>query len=497
MKKILEKRITLFNTISNLMLQIITVISGFVIPKIILNYFGSEVNGLVSSLNQFLCYISLVEGGITGVLMANLYRPLYEKNKEKINSIMNAANYFYKKISLIFIIYSFILALIYPIIFKPNFSYIYIFSLTIILSISLFAQYCFSLTLRTLLSADKKIYIVALSQSAILIANIILSIISVKIYPNIHFLKLITGILYLLQPLIYNYFVKKYYSINKKTKPDKELLKSRWDGFAVNIAAFIHFSTDITILTLFTDLKIVSIYSVYALVTTGLRSIISSISSAITPTIGHLYAKGNKSELKEKFDLYEYIMFVIIYLIFSVASLLIVPFVMIYTKNISDTNYNQPLFGILLIISEAIYLIKTSHLNLSYSANKFKDIAPSCYIEAIINIVISVILVKKYGLIGVTIGTICGMTYRMIYHVYFTSKKLIERSQFLFYSKLILFTLITILGIIICKSLVSPIELTITNWIYHGLIYTVVFLVLYFIMSLFFYRNEIKKLLGK
>ena len=53
-------------------------------PKIILSYFGSEVNGLVSSLNQFLAYITLVEGGITGVILANLYKPLVDKDEKKL-----------------------------------------------------------------------------------------------------------------------------------------------------------------------------------------------------------------------------------------------------------------------------------------------------------------------------------------------------------------------------------------------------------------------------
>ena len=61
--------------ISGMVLQFFTLVSGFILPKIILTCFGSEVNGLVSSLNQFLSYITLVEGGITGVIIANLYKP--------------------------------------------------------------------------------------------------------------------------------------------------------------------------------------------------------------------------------------------------------------------------------------------------------------------------------------------------------------------------------------------------------------------------------------
>ena len=71
---------------TGLILQMFTILSGFILPKIILTSFGSEVNGLVSSLNQFLSYISLVEGGITGVVMANLYKPIVEKDEQKISA---------------------------------------------------------------------------------------------------------------------------------------------------------------------------------------------------------------------------------------------------------------------------------------------------------------------------------------------------------------------------------------------------------------------------
>lgn len=66
----MKSKVTLINIISSLTLQVVTVISGFIIPKIILTNFGSSVNGLVSSLNQFLSYITLIEGGITGVAVS-------------------------------------------------------------------------------------------------------------------------------------------------------------------------------------------------------------------------------------------------------------------------------------------------------------------------------------------------------------------------------------------------------------------------------------------
>ena len=93
----MKNKATLLNMISGLILQLFTLVSGFILPKIILIYFGSEVNGLVSSLNQFLSYITLVEGGITGVIVANLYKPIVDQDNRKISSVLITADRFYKK----------------------------------------------------------------------------------------------------------------------------------------------------------------------------------------------------------------------------------------------------------------------------------------------------------------------------------------------------------------------------------------------------------------
>lgn len=486
------KNVTLLNTISNLFLQVVTIISGFILPKIILNNFGSEVNGLVSSLSQFLSYINLLEGGITGVIMANLYKPLFNKNYEKLSQVIKTSDSFFKKIGKVFIVYSIFVALIYPIIFKTSFSYMYIFSLGLILSINLFMQYCFSLNLRTLLVADKKIYIVSFIQSICLILNIILSVISVKIYKNIHFLKIITSICFIISPIIYRHIVNKYYKLDKNALLDKSLLKSRWDGFAINIAYFIHSNTDITLLTIFADLKQVSVYSVYKSIINGINQLIAAISSAISPSIGHLYASENREELNKKFDIYEFVIFLLVFLLFTITALLITPFVMIYTRNITDVNYYNPLFGIILLLSEAMYVIRTPYVNLAYSANRFKELRTPAYIEAVMNIIISIILVRKIGLLGVAIGTLIAMTYRTIYQVVFLKKNILNRPIWMFLKKGLIFGTTCAIIILISLFIIPRVEYTITSWIVHGIIYTSISIISYFVISWIFYKEETK-----
>ena len=55
------------NFVSALLAQFVHIIYGLVVPRIILGSFGSNVNGLVSSINQFLSFITLLEGGLGAV----------------------------------------------------------------------------------------------------------------------------------------------------------------------------------------------------------------------------------------------------------------------------------------------------------------------------------------------------------------------------------------------------------------------------------------------
>lgn len=51
----------ILNIITSLLLQVVVLICGFIVPKLIITNFGSDVNGLISSITQFLAYISLLE----------------------------------------------------------------------------------------------------------------------------------------------------------------------------------------------------------------------------------------------------------------------------------------------------------------------------------------------------------------------------------------------------------------------------------------------------
>lgn len=495
-KKVIKKP-TVLNPISGITVQVLNILSTLILPKLVLTYFGSEVNGLISSICNFLLYVSIFEASISNIIMTAFYKPLRDNDLDSISKVYNTCDSFYNTITKIFIIYTFILGILYPFVFKTNFSFIYIFTLTIILSLSYMIQFSFSNSLRSLLKADKKVYIVNFTQAFIILLNLILAIVSIKLYPNIHFLKFISGILFIIQPIVFKYFVNKKFKINKKIGIDNQLIKSRWDGLSISIASFVHNMTDIALLTVFTKLEVVSVYSVYYLVIRGLESIMTAISNGIIPSLGNIYASNNRKVLINKFMSYELFYTFILYIIFTLAALLITPFVLLYTSNISDANYNQTVFGYIIVLGELLFLIKMPHQNLAYVANKYKEMKKVSYTEALINILISVILVIKFNLIGVAIGTTIAMLYRAIYQIYYTKKIIPELNNAKFYQMVIVYTILSIILFIFCNSIIGINSNTWLNWIISSLIFLVIIIVIYGLVIILFYKNNIKYFIKK
>ena len=97
----MRSKSSMYNLIAAMLLQIITLIIGIVLPRVMLLSFGSEINGLVSSIKQFISYITLVEAGLAGACIYSLYKPLADNNYVEINKILSGTKRFYNKSSLL------------------------------------------------------------------------------------------------------------------------------------------------------------------------------------------------------------------------------------------------------------------------------------------------------------------------------------------------------------------------------------------------------------
>lgn len=490
-----QKRL-LYNTISSLIFQLTTIICGFILPRLILNAFGSEVNGLVNSIAQFLGVISFLELGVGAVVQSALYKPLAEKNHEDVSKIISSANKFFTRLGQILLFYVIVLVIVYPQFAGKNFGFAYTATLIVAISISSFAQYFFGIVNRLLLTADQRGYVQYNAQTLAVICNTAACFILIYFGCSIQTVKLTTSLIYLLQPFLIYWYVQRHYNIDKKIKYTKEPIPQKWNGIAQHVAAVILDGTDTIVLTMFATLSDVSIYSVYFLVVKGVKQLFMSMTNGITSLIGELWARQEIDELNKTFSWTEWVIHTGTTFVFGLTAILIVPFVKVYTLGIYDANYIQPLFAALIVAANAGHCLRLPYNIIILAAGHYKQTQNNYIVAAILNIVVSVVTVKAWGLIGVAVGTLAAMGYQTVWMAIYDSKKLIKWPLKNFIKQILVDVLTVAIGFLATRIL-SLHDVTYFSWIVLAAESTIIWVVVVLAINFIFYRNKVNRMFGK
>lgn len=480
------------NTLVGLLSQLVTLICGFVIPKLVLSYYGTEVNGLVSSITHFLSFISLAECGMGVVVQSSLYKPLAEHDDVQISRVVISAERFFGKIGIILVCYIVCLIFAYPFIAATTFDWFYTATLIVAISISTFVQYFICMSYRLLLVADQKGYIQLFFNIITQIISTILCVLLAMFGYSIQLLKLCTSVVMLLQPVLLTVYVKKHYRINKKVEITEEPIKQKWNGIAQHIAYVILENTPTVVLTIFSTMANVSIYNVYYLVVNGIKCVITSAVSGMQSLLGNMCANDEKNALNLTFSYYEWIMHAAVVFLYTCTAILIVPFVKVYTLGITDANYVIPIFGLCISISQMLYCLRLPYNAMIFVAGHYKETQISALIEAGINIVLSVVLVFKLGVVGVAIGTIVAMAYRMVYFAVYLRKNITMR-PFRIFLKHIVIDIIAVVCSLLATSSMSLTSVSYTSWLLLSVKVAIVVGAIVVSLNILFYFNLIRE----
>ena len=444
------------NTSSSLFKQMTTIICGFILPRMFLVTYGSALNGLQASITQFLGFVALCELGVGAVVQSALYKPLAQKNELEISKIICSAERFFHKLGYLLLAYTFVLMVFYPLLIKKEFGFLYTSSLILIISLSSLGQYFLGITYRLLLSADQMGFVQISLNTLSIILNTVISVLLMRMEFPIHIVMLVSSVIFILQPVCLVLYVHKHYHIDHHLKLTEEPIKQKWNGIAQHLSTFVFGGTDMMVLTVFSTLQEVSVYVVYNLVVNGMRKMVWMLLTEVQPLFGNMLAHNEKKNLYTSFSQLEVFVHAGVTFLFVVTALLIVPFVRVYTQGVTDVNYIQPVFGYLLTAAFGVYCLRLPYNTLVMAAGHFKETQNSAFIEAGLNIVLSVLLVFRYGLIGVALGSLIAIIYRTTYLAWYLSGHIINRSLTHFAKHIF----IDMLVVFITVMLVQPLQLT-------------------------------------
>jgi hypothetical protein len=398
------------NIVTNLIVQIIAAISGLILPKLIISTYGSAMNGMVGAISQFLIYAGLVEAGVGNAAVVAIYAPLASSDYKGMDEVLSVAARKYRNTGIIYTIIASLIALLYPFTIKGQVGYSFAFEMTMIIALSGVIDYFIIGKYKVLLMADQKYYIINITKS---VSKIVLTIGSLWLLLGGYSLLTIKALevaLHLLEALVIAVYVKINYSQISFHENSNMKFEQQKGSMIHQICMVITYNTDLIVLTLLmpaNSLLEISVYSVYSMILSFTKEFMSVLYNGIGATFGNMYASGNMETLRKRFSQYELVFYIALFIIYSCFGSLILPFVRCYVGNVTDVNYVRVELAVLFGLIGLVAQIKDAHGTLiNAGCGKYNETRKYAIYEASSNLLISVILVRRLGIVGVLIGTL-------------------------------------------------------------------------------------------
>lgn len=490
---------SMFNMIASFGSQIIMILLGFVSRTIFINALGSEYLGINGLFTNVLSIISLAESGIGSSIVYSLYKPVSDKDEEKILILMNVYRKAFKVIGLIVFIIGISIMPFIKHMMKgdTNISNLYLIYFIFVFNSAI--TYLFSYKMSFLNVCQKNYVVTSITTGFSIIAAF--SKMGILFFTQNYILYLIVdSIITIVTQVIVSRKADKLYPYLKK-KTNKKLDEETKYGIVKNMKALIiHniggravFGTDNLIISAFVSVASVGIYNNYVMLITIARNLINTVFNAIEHGMGDLIAEGDKDKT---YNVYRAINFCVFWLnsFFAIAMYVCLePVINLWLGE--KFLMGQTVVGVLMVSFYVSGMRRGINIVKIKSGIFHEDRFASLF-EASINLVSSIILVKFIGISGVFLGTILSTLFvpfwiapKLVY------RKVFNRSSIDYFKEYLIYTII---ALIVCtitmfiSSFISGSGILYVSGkiIIAGIIPNIIY------VAIFHKTNEFKYLLG-
>lgn len=472
---------------------LISSIFSIVIGRMILVYLGSEYNGINAIVSQFLMIISVIEGGFTTASMVALMRPYAKGESTEINQIFAETSFKFKKISVLYLLIGVLGAIGYGFVVKTNIKALIVISVLIIgvvssgFNIGTIAKY------RLVFQVAQKEHIFATVTLCFTFVGQLGMIIAIVLTKNIVLMRFVGAVCTILGGIFSIVVFRRIFNIEKVKWDRQSRIHGTKDVLIGKIVGTIHSSSTAIFLSIFSSAAMTSVYAVYNSVIHVITSVANIGFSAPQNAVGQVL-QGEDILNKKKVILdYQYIIIIALTMLFVPLSVLIVPFVRIYTQGVTDIQYVDYKLAALLIISTYFQLIHVPAGICVYMSGGFKTAKKIQIIALVILLMGNLMLGNLMGLYGFLISvTICNL-FLALFEIAYVHIKLIPKSLGIFLQMWIPNLFVTIILFAICNTFAYLAE-SIFSWILLGIGITVASIVITIIFNKLFLKEYFDKI---
>lgn len=382
---------------------------GFFSRKLFFQYLGGEILGLGTTAQDMLGVLNISELGIGSAVAYLLYKPLFEKNHEKIKEIVTVQGWLYSKIAYFLIASSCILMCFFPKIFAKSdlpLSYAYIVFLVFLAGSLMSYFYNYRLIL---LSADQKQYKIVRVNQGIEALKIIAQMVTISCFKHpffwwigLEFISRLSGTIWLDKVIKKEYpWLELNLKIGSKlNKSNPEIIGNTKKIFFHKIANVVLANSSSPILYAFTSLTTVAFYGNYQLILKKISALIKNLFNSTAAAVGDLVAEGNKkSEMRVFWELFDSRLLTASIIVIC-SFYLTQPFISAWLS--SDYLLSER-FLLIYLIMQGIIMTRETVDSFISAHGMFQDIwAPMA--EASLNIGLSILFGHLWGLEGIMLG---------------------------------------------------------------------------------------------
>lgn len=417
-----------YNLIVGVFGQVVAIVLGAILPRFILTGYGSEVNGLLSSVVNIYAYIAIVEAGIAAASRQALYRTLADDDRKRTNSVLSACNRYYHRTGFVYLGLVAAFSAIYPVLIKTEIPYTTVVLIILLNGIGNVINYFFHGKYMVLLRSDGKSYVCNGIDAMVNILRQVAKIVLIAMGYDVVFVQVAAMLASFLQMLCITIYIRKRYPwIDLKAEPDTASISQTKHVLAHEINYLISGNVDTVMLTVFSTLQKVSVYSLYNMLFGVITRALWIIKDAFEFKIAHMYHQDRQAFLK-LFEAYETCYITLAFTLFTIANYFMLPFLRLYTSGVTDANYLDVILPYAFVLVNLMAAGRYPSDVMIHISGHFRQTKASAMIETLLNVVLSAILVWKFDILGVLLGTVISSLYRGNYLILYINRNVIGRS---------------------------------------------------------------------
>ena len=425
------------NLISSLVYQIVLISLSFILPRLYLENFGSEVNGVLSTIKQIFIYMFLLEAGVGLATTQALYKRIGEKDYKSANEVLSATNSYYIRTGIIYLAIVLVIAVVYAYVIPTSIDSNVVFLIIILTALPALFSYFVQAKYRILMEVDGRKYVINNSETILQLASNIGKILVLLLTDSLILIQLVYCIMSLVQlAYLYFYAKRRYKWLDLRAQPDFEAISQKNSVLVHQLSGMVFNNTDVILISVLCDFKAVSIYAIYNIFFSQVQNFITSVVSSFTFALGQMF-HTDREKFDKLFNVYETFYIMATSIIYTLMAVFLLPLIQIYTSGINDAEYTNVFLVILFVIMNLISNSKIPANSIIEYSGDFEKTRSYAIWEMVINITISVIAISCMGICGAILGTIAALLYRGIMTIYYSNRKVLKRSQMCTYKILI------------------------------------------------------------